>query len=116
MKNLFFTLSGIVLAVSLLYISRFVPYTKITVFSLVPLESEGEQRGTRLYVAGKHIHHSIIGLALILVSLPFIFIFPPLTFFIAGFGAVLIIDQLPYYLSGEWAGGAWELSIIEMIE
>ena len=104
---------GIVLAIFLIYTSRFIPYTKITfpAMSLVPLYDEsGAPKGTRLYFGDFHFHHSYIGTILILLSLPFLLVFPPISFFLIGFGITLIIDQIPELISGQWG-----LSVVQSI-
>ena len=113
-RNMIFSLIGVMIAVTLLYTSRFIPYTTLIFpmsMSLIPLDNvEGRQVGTRLYFGDFHFHHSYIGTILVLLSIPFLFIFPPITFFMLGFGGILIIDQIPELLSGQWG-----MSVIQSI-
>lgn len=99
---------GMVVAISLLAISNFIPFTKISfgVMSLVP-----EETGTRLYFGGFHFHHSYIGAVLLLLSIPIFFKYPEVSLLLVGVGVALIADQIPFLFLGK----PWGESIVQSI-
>ena len=88
-----------------------IPYTPIQ-FSLVgeAVNPEGtEEAGPRLFWQDVHIHHWVIGLAIMLLALASAYysalpskigqllrMFGPMAGYMFGFGAILFLDQLPY--------------------
>ena len=99
--------AGAVFALLLLAsVFSLVPYTRVE-FSTVGAaitQPQQEATGTRLYIGEYHVHHWVIGVALMIAAFAIAFstkthwllrTISPANGFIFGIGAVLFLDQLP---------------------
>lgn len=106
---------GVISAIFILVILSQTPLVPVelslTGLSIIELRDDpNEPKGTSLTVSGFRIHHYMIGIGIIVLTLISIYLlnksqkkkFVPVSTFFLGFGGFLIIDQLPNIITGIW--------------
>lgn len=102
MDWLFGILGGFSAFICLLFIS-FVQIPPINFGIFKVSEVGGGVVGTNLFIGNLHIHHYFIGIILVVLGLSFYYFkMNKISWFLIGFGAVLIVDQLPNLITGQW--------------
>jgi len=90
-------LLGVVLAIDVVILSNFIPVLEFD-NGIIVLTHNGF--GPRLYIWGFHIHHYIYGVIMCVIGIPVICSekYPLFGGFVTGFGALLILSQIPMIL------------------
>lgn len=111
---------GFGLAVFALVVSFAVPFTPLALpFGLVELDEspffEGEPSGVRLQVGDFRIHHYMFAFLLIPVGIVLYYKRRgAISYILFAFSAILIVDQLPNLISGDF-GETAQLSLVRRI-